>query len=816
MNDEFDRAAAKAAGYSDAEIDAYLQAQTQASKGTVIPKIAAESTAFRRSVSEPEPESALSVGERARGVARAAVGQGAAFGFGDEAEAAIRSALPGSGTYQQELDKIRAQMREFKQEYGKTALASELVGGLATGVAGAGRAIAKKGLQKATGAIVGSAVGQGAVSGAGAAEGDIGSRVKGAVLGGTIGAAVPYVGGKVVQKVTPASRAIAEASGRVYSDAQRAVANALERVGATRASRMVQPTDAIRVQREAAQMLPGSTTGPTLSGLAEADIASAAARRRATVAEAKQIAETGKERGGKLTTEAQRRTAAGAEQVEQLTQEAGDIRRAVPEAVRQAEEQAEAIAESNAASILGDMRVRRGNAREAQQTIRGRQLRIGDENYAAVRQMGPPPEVDPAIYKELLSDPVLRNAYQGGGKAALREVRNAVPARPSAQGLPIVGIDDQDVPEISLELFDQIRRRVTEPAFKVGPNVTGLSRSQKNAALEQINRLEERFLAGYGSDVAAETLRKARGEYRAEFKLLEALQDGLNFGKAKPGKAAGLLAPSRSELDAVVERVGAMSARERNVFQLGARESFDRFIRSQRPGAVGVLNKLSSEADLEKLRLAYGDDLVGRMAQFDARNVGAGAKAVGRAVRSSEQAKADALKAQAEQLAQSITAPGASVPRLKELATRAKGQGEIRGRQAMEAAKATYQTQAGRARALATAGEGALGTSTQQQDFLQRILPNVAPSQQQSLRDALGSNIQRRLQDMARAGKSSTEMLEEIRMLRQNDVVKRLFGNEFDQYASSVLMPSIVSRAPGQVRPAITGYLSRAIAPKED
>lgn len=142
------------------------------------------------------------------GAARAAVGQGLAMGWGDEAEAWLRSKLAGSKGYEAELAKINQEYAQYSKENPFVAPALEFTGGaapalaamLATPVTGGATAPAAAVASARSagalsrlaanpyvrGAVVGS--GTGAVTGAGSAQS--GKRGQGAVVGGTVGAVV--------------------------------------------------------------------------------------------------------------------------------------------------------------------------------------------------------------------------------------------------------------------------------------------------------------------------------------------------------------------------------------------------------------------------------------------------------------------------------------------------------------------------------------------------------------------------------------------------------------------------------------------------
>ena len=121
--------------------------------------------------------------------ARAAA-QGLTFGFADEIEAAIRSAV-GPKTYEEEVKGIRKDIERFREvapvaAYGTEIGASAL---LPFGVARAG-AVGARAAQQAAARPIAASIGTGAAYGAGAAEGDITERAKAAAAGGAIGGAV--------------------------------------------------------------------------------------------------------------------------------------------------------------------------------------------------------------------------------------------------------------------------------------------------------------------------------------------------------------------------------------------------------------------------------------------------------------------------------------------------------------------------------------------------------------------------------------------------------------------------------------------------
>lgn len=131
---------------------------------------------------------------------RAALGQGAAMGWGDEAEAWLRSKL-GQGEYDALVKKIRGEYGQYSADNPKKTTALEMSGGIVPGLGMmAIPGLQAAGVQQAGRSTLGGLIrlaGQGAIvggiSGAGAAED--GSRASGAAsgaaLGGVLGAAAP-------------------------------------------------------------------------------------------------------------------------------------------------------------------------------------------------------------------------------------------------------------------------------------------------------------------------------------------------------------------------------------------------------------------------------------------------------------------------------------------------------------------------------------------------------------------------------------------------------------------------------------------------
>jgi hypothetical protein len=382
--------------------------------------------------------------------------------------------------------------------------------------------------------------------------------------------------------------------------------------------------------------------------------------------------------------QAGREASSTASQLERETSDAA--KRALAEgkeAAKAAAEDVIARAKEEAGQTIQSLRgvQPRGAAKDLQTTIRNSQTGEAVGHYEAIKNIGAPPEPDPEIYREIFDSPALRDAFNSAEGALQKELRNALPGAPIRAPRRIVAIDGGEVPELTLEKMDMMRRRILEPQVRKGENVVGLSRSQKKEAFDTINRLEERYLAGFGTDEAAEALRTARSAYREKFLQLEAVQEGLNLGTVKAGKASGILAQSRKELDEVVKRVEGMTDEQRIGFQTGAREWFDRLVQENPRGALAFAQRFSSEASQRRLALTFGDEAVERLRQF-APEVLAGKQT---AARQAAQAEATALATQITQRGQEAVTPLTErATRAQSLAERAVSQGKERAASALQ------------------------------------------------------------------------------------------------------------------------------------
>lgn len=657
----------------------------------------------------------------------------------------------------QRLGEREAQAQEALGGLGYGAL--QLVGGLksAMNVPGVSTRVAKDATALAKSVAAGKRIAGGAgvaAMEAKAREGmsdqelsPLGSAALAAGLTGALEAGFPLAGAAVRgvsripivgQGLTQVARSIAEPAVEAVTQARRVASNYLA-PRLPQVARAVEPSDAIKMQRIAAEELPsGMTAGAVAESATKAkqsfkDISAA-------LKAAETTAGTAVERAG---ARAKRVLSIGKNQAKRDAQQVLDN------------------AEAQARELIGDVRGGTPNTSAIQDAVRSFQLAEGRTSYDLVRKIGRPPEPDPEVYREMLRDPALRNAYQSAADIIREEAQDLAPGMAIREGLPSIRIDGGEFPELSLEMFDQIRRKIMEPAVRTAEGTTGLSLQAKRAAMKQINRLEDRFLAGYGKDEAAMAIKNARAQYRARFEQLEALQDGLSIGMAKAGKAAKVVGKNRMELDEFVRRAEAYQGASKEMFKAGAAKWFDNLVTEGLGGdAVKFLrNATKSEGALRRLRLAFDDETIAKMQQFA--NVPAAAEKAGAAT-----------TARAADIAKRVTARG------QQQAAQATGEAGTLARDvAAQRTRAQELIRTARAgRAVEQALGDTPGAKRAQDTFMGTILGRLGEQGQRTVRDIAGSDIQRGL-----AGLTPSEARKRIQALQQNPVARRLVGSQLDE-----------------------------------
>jgi hypothetical protein len=135
-----------------------------------------------------------------KNILRSALGQGLAFGFGDEVEAFVKS-LSSDKEYEDLAKEIRSELELFKETAPAIAYGSEIAGGLVTGGLGLGRTLATTAARSGL---------TGAAYGAGTAEGDIAERTKAALVTAPVSAVGGYAAQKYLPKITPEAKKLME------------------------------------------------------------------------------------------------------------------------------------------------------------------------------------------------------------------------------------------------------------------------------------------------------------------------------------------------------------------------------------------------------------------------------------------------------------------------------------------------------------------------------------------------------------------------------------------------------------------------------
>ena len=196
--------------------------------------------------------------------ARAVLGQGLGMGWGDEAEAWLRSKL-GNESYETVLQKIRGEYGQYAKQYPITQGVSEFVGGAAPGVA----MMFVPGMQPAGLARLGAlGAASGAISGAGSAtEGDRTSGAGGgALIGGGLGVGLPLA----LRGAGGAAKWLRE---RLFSTPEVVQDRALEKMTDAMRQAKVNPQDvAAKMAQDRAMGVPSvlANANPALRDLAEA------------------------------------------------------------------------------------------------------------------------------------------------------------------------------------------------------------------------------------------------------------------------------------------------------------------------------------------------------------------------------------------------------------------------------------------------------------------------------------------------------------------------------------------------------------------
>jgi hypothetical protein len=303
--------------------------------------------------------------------------------------------------------------------------------------------------------------------------------------------------------------------------------------------------------------------------------------------------------------------------------------------------------------------------------------------------------------------------------------------------------------------------------------------------LERVNRMEERFLAGYGDDAAAQTLKNAREPYREKFVLQQSILDGLSLGLAKTTRPGGVLAPDRRQLDEVVERVAEMTPEQRAAFQVGAKEWFDRVVQETPEDALKIAQKfIGNEASRRRLALAYGDGAVATLQAFAPSAVATRTAAAGKAA---EVSQASTL---AEQLAtRAQRAEALSARALQQATERAQVVSPRVAQAAQEAEQAQFLA--------GVPFEQVLGGGQAAETFRTLLAPRIRPDVRTGV---LGSLIQDEIRGM-----NPAQAIRYLESMQQNPAVMQEFGGSIRTLLQDLQRPGPVRTGAQRARVLLTG-----------
>lgn len=453
---------------------------------------------------------------------RALVGQGLMMGWGDEAEAWLRSKL-GNSAYEDEVRDIRKRYAEFQERNPTGANVAEFVGGALPAVgsllavpftAGAAAPAAAAATARSAGALgrlagryapsIGIGAGTGAVTGAGTA--DEGDRVNEAIVGGLIGAGAGAVIPAAMQGVSGIRKMYRDRVGRSEQDLSDIAA---ERVGQVMERAGVTPAQAeARIAADRAAGIPSTLANvdPKLAAALERVAGRSEGTEREVVERLTPQLEGSRFRG---TVQTQQRLQAGDlfQQEEDLSRDlrrradqnyraayaAGDVeddvvRQLMDEpAVRNAYKDAQDIARLEAGAARADA-IRSGSA-------------FNPEDFA-LRNIGETPDVRTIDYLKRAMDDKIRSLRMSPDSTARSEAnslkvirdnlrdrtKEVVPSYRQALDQYAGDMEVRDALRLGFEDFNKLPREEIEKMFNRAPNAGGMSSAEKDAFITGVNR----------------------------------------------------------------------------------------------------------------------------------------------------------------------------------------------------------------------------------------------------------------------------------------------------------------------------------------
>lgn len=445
-----------------------------------------------------------------KGAARAFLGQGLGMGWGDEAEAFLRSRL-GDQPYEQALKQIRQEYAQYAKEYPFTSGAAEFAGGMAPAVGmmfvpGAQPAAAAQAQRTTLGtlgrlAALGGATG--AVSGAGSAE--EGGRAQGAVVGGTIGTALGLGTPVALRSAKGAGQWLRERLAPTESVIQRRASEKFAR--AMGEEKLTPQQIEAKMRSDRAMGVPSvvANVNPALADLAEA------------------VAQ---------------RTGQGARRVEKtLTEQKTGSRERTYQQVTKGLHPGDYYADEE--RLVGELRKR------------------ADSMYEPAYSAG---TVNDPVINEVLKDPHFAAAFEKAKSIANKEalaakLRGEDPSRFQLQDIYTLGKDAegnvivQGVKAPDVRTLDYVKRGL-DTIIDAGFRGQGIAPAEANALKQVRNQFVQRI-----DDLVPE-YKAARGAYAGDIEVIDAMRAGMNdFGKM--------------DHEQVIKLVSGMSAAEKEAFRTG-------------------------------------------------------------------------------------------------------------------------------------------------------------------------------------------------------------------------------------------------------
>lgn len=492
--------------------------------------------------------------EDSAGYYRALLGQGLGMGWGDEAEAWLRSKAFGTN-YDEEVRKIRQGYAEFARRNPVGATAAEFAGGAlptaaflaatpftggatAPAAAAAGSRLGQ--LATRYGINIGAGAGAGAVQGAGTA--DEGDRLNEALVGGVIGAGVGAAAPAVLQGGRAVANLARSTLAREEPDVSRVAA---ERINAALARTGMTPS-------EAADVVAADRARGIPSTLANVDPKMAAA-------------------------------------LERVAPRSEATERRVVEAV---EPQLEGS--RYRATVQTQQRLGAGDLFSEEEALTRDLRQRADKNYRAAYAVG---DVDDLAISQIIREPSVRDAYRDAAGIARLDAQAArsTAARTGSAFSPedylIRGPDE--IPDV--RTIDYLKRALDGRVISLYGSDSPVAQAEASALRTIRNNLRDRT-----KEVVPE-YREALNRYAGDVEVGEALRNGFeNFAKL-----------NREEIERMFRRTpaqGGMSDAERDAFVTGVNRYLYGQIMNAHEGGNAVGRLIRSPEMGEKLRPLFDSD----------------------------------------------------------------------------------------------------------------------------------------------------------------------------------------------------------------